>query len=313
MNKLKELKARREDARLRALAIVDKAIAEKRDTTEAEDQDIERIEAEIKGWDKQIVRLEILKAPAKTEEEPENEDGEDMNLEEDPEYNEDDTEEPDISFWDDFDYEPLDMLNEAAAQKLIFIDVGHGGRDTGAIGHENKKDELREKTLNLKVALCLREFLNEAGANFYMVREKDTYYALLERPEIANSMGAQLFVSIHNNSSDHDWPTGTEVHYYSKVDEDGRDEMELYGIYSKSVAESVQKEMLKTLGTFDRGVKSSPKLAVLNKTDMPAIIIEGAFLSNEEDFEMMKTNEYAMRYAYAAAKGIIAAMNKAYQ
>ena len=72
MNKLKELKARREDARLRALAIVDKAIAEKRDTTEAEDQDIERIEAEIKGWDKQIVRLEILKAPAKTEEEPEN-------------------------------------------------------------------------------------------------------------------------------------------------------------------------------------------------------------------------------------------------
>ena len=71
--------------------------------------------------------------------------------------------------------------------------------------------------------------------------------------------------------------------------------------------------MLKALGTFDRGVKNSPKLAVLNKTNMPAIVIEGAFLSNAEDFEKIRTDEYAKRYAYATAKGIVEAMNKAYK
>ncbi|MCL1810365.1 MAG: N-acetylmuramoyl-L-alanine amidase [Clostridiales bacterium] len=265
-------------------------------------------------WDEQL-REVIIASPASPdqEEEEEDEDWED----EDEERGEKDSPEiasgAAISFWDPFEYEPLDVMNEAAAQKLIAIDLGHGGTDTGAIGHEDKKDELYEKKVNLKVGLYLKEYLTEAGASIYMLREKDKHIALYDRAEIANSIGADLFVSIHNNSSEFDWPTGTEVHYYSKVDEDGRDEMELYGIYSKNVAKRVQKEMLAALGTFDRGIKNSPKLAVLNKTVMPAIIIEGAFLSNEEDFEMIKTDEYAKRYAYAAAKGIIAAMNAAYK
>ena len=220
---------------------------------------------------------------------------------------------PETSFWKPFLYEPLDMLNEIARERLIFIDVGHGGRDTGAIANEKTQNELFEKDVNLKVALYLKEFLYEANANAYFVREKDEYFAMLERPEIANSINAQLYVSIHNNSSDYYWPKGTEVHYYDKVDEEGRDEMELYGIYSKNVAQSVHKELISTLGTYDRGVKRSPKYAVLNKTEMPAILIEGAFLSNAEDFEIIRTDEYARRYAYAVAKGLIAAMNEAYK
>jgi N-acetylmuramoyl-L-alanine amidase len=222
------------------------------------------------------------------------------------------TEEPAASFWEPFDYRPLDMINEAAEQKLIFLDVGHGGRDTGAIANKDSPDELYEKTVNLKVAMYLNEYLNEAGANVYLLRDDDTYFARLERPEIANSMGAQLYVAIHNNSFDHNWAQGTEVHYYDKIDEEERDEMEKYGIYSKDVAKKVQSEMLKALGTHDRGVKRSPKLVFLNKTDMPAIVIEGAFLSNEEDLKKIMSEEYAKRYAYAAAKGIISAMNEAY-
>lgn len=218
-----------------------------------------------------------------------------------------------ISFWDPFIYEPLEMMNENAAQKLIALDLGHGGSDVGAIGHEHKKDELYEKTVNLKVGLYLRDYLREAGASVYMIREKDVYVGLIERTEAANNRGADLYVAIHNNSSNFDWPMGTEVHYYNKVDDEERDEMQLYGIYSEDVAESVQKEMLKALGTFDRGVKNSPRLIVLNRTVMPAIVIEGAFLSNEEDFEMIKTDEYAKRYAYATAKGLISVMNKIYE
>ena len=218
-----------------------------------------------------------------------------------------------ISFGAPFDYAPLEMLNEAAARKLIAIDLGHGGNDVGAIGHENRKDELYEKTVNLKVGLLLRDYLLEAGANVYMIREKDVTLTLAERTEAANDRGAQLFVSIHNNASNFDWPTGTEVHYFSKLDEEERDEMELYGIYSKDVAKSVQNELLKALGTFDRGIKNSPRLIVLNRTVMPAIVIEGAFLSNEEDFEMIKTDEYAKRYAYAVAKGLISVLNKKFE
>ncbi|MCL1983577.1 MAG: N-acetylmuramoyl-L-alanine amidase [Clostridiales bacterium] len=261
------------------------------------------------GWNEQAREVLIASPAAWSQEEGTEEEEE---PEEDGELRPETVSGAAISFWDPFEYEPLDMMSEAASKKLIAIDLGHGGSDTGAIGHENKKDELYEKTVNLKVGLLLKEYLTEAGASIYMLREKDKYIALPDRGEIANKIGADLLVSIHNNSSDFDWPTGTEVHYYSKVDEDGLDEMELYGIYSKSVAKSVQKEMLAALGTFDRGIKNSPKLAVLNKSQMPAIIIEGAFLSNEEDFEMIKSDEYARRYAYAAAKGIIAAMNEAF-
>ena len=216
------------------------------------------------------------------------------------------------SFWDPFHYAPLEAMNEGARQQLIAIDPGHGGTDPGTIGNEKKPDQLYEKTVNLKVGLYLKEYLIEAGANLYMIRERDVFITAAERAEMANERGAQLYVSIHTNSAHYDGPTGTETHYYSKVDEDGLDEKQLYGIYSEDVAEAVQRELIKALGTFDRETKESPRLIVLNRTHMPAIIVEGAFMSNAEDFAMIKTDEYAKRYAYAVAKGLIAVMNETY-
>jgi len=220
---------------------------------------------------------------------------------------------PAISFWAPFEYEPLEMMNEVAAQKLIAIDIGHGGKDVGAIANENKPGELYEKDLNLIIGMLLRDYLLEAGANILMTREKDTTLTLAERAEIANNRNAGLFISVHNNSSEFDWPTGTEVHYYSKLDEEERDEKELYGIYSKDVAKRVQKELLASLGTFDRGIKNSPRLGILNRTVMPAIVIEGAFMSNKENLEMIRTEEYAVRYAYATAKAIVGIMNETFK
>ncbi len=89
--------------------------------------------------------------------------------------------------------------------------------------------------------------------------------------------------------------------------------MDLYGIQSKDIAQNVQNEMVKSLGTHNRGIKNSPEMAVLNKTYMPAIIVEGAFLSNESDFEMMKKADYTDKYALAVAKGIIKSLNEAYK
>ena len=129
---------------------------------------------------------------------------------------------------------------------------------------------------------------------------------------MANDAGADLFVSLHINSSDYETPNGTETHYNTKTDAGGRSEKELYGIASADVAQEIQKEMIKALGTYDRGTKNSPEYAVLNKTVMPAVLIEAAFLSNESNFSMMKTEEFTERYGFACAKAIINALNEAF-
>ena len=212
-----------------------------------------------------------------------------------------------------FGFAPLERMNEAAARRLIFIDVGHGGRDPGTIGARNTPNELHEKVVNLKIGLYLRDYLREAGARVHLSRETDIHIPTAERPEIANALGADLFVSIHNNASTTNFQAnGTEVHYYSKIDEEERDEKELFGIYSKDVAERVQREMLRALGTADRGTKNSPRLIVLNRTVMPAIVIEGAFMSNAEDLALIREDDFAKRYAYAVAKALIEIMNETF-
>jgi N-acetylmuramoyl-L-alanine amidase len=162
------------------------------------------------------------------------------------------------------------------------------------------------------VGLRLRDLLDQAGFNYLFTRESDESLSLYDRPAFANDNEADIFVSLHNNSSERSAPKGTEVYYNSKVNEEGQNEEELYGIYSRDIALLVQKEMVAILGTDNRGAKSGEKLAVLNKTSMPAIVVEGAFLSNPEDYALITDDDYCEMYAYAVAKGLITAMNKAF-
>ena len=205
------------------------------------------------------------------------------------------------------------MLNDGAKTKLIVIDAGHGGKDTGAIGHKDQSDETYEKDINLQAALKLNAYLRAAGATTYMTRSTDEALELMNRSWIANNERATFFVSCHNNSNVSNAPNGTEVHYNSKVNDAGQDEKELYGLYSKDVAAAVQKEFVAELGTKDRGIKSSPALSVLRRTKMPAIIVEGAFISNDEDLAKMRKSDYADRYGKAVAKGIVKALNAAFK
>lgn len=215
-------------------------------------------------------------------------------------------------FKNDFSYEKLDSLNENASKKLIFLDAGHGGKDSGSIGHEGKSDQLYEKTVNLKVALMVRDYLEEAGGRVYMERETDVYSKPADRGYLANEVGADIYIALHNNSAESSAINGTEVLYYDKVNADGQTLEEAYGLSSKALAEAIQKEMLAALGRADRGIKSKAAMAVLNKSVMPAVIVEGAFISNEEEFQLMKTEEYAKRYAYAVSKALIELLNETY-
>ena len=207
----------------------------------------------------------------------------------------------------------LPKATEGAAEKLIVLDFGHGGRDPGAMINEGKEDEICEKDINYAAGMALYGYLKDAGMNVYLLKDDDSYMNKYERARIANELNADFFVSVHNNSSVSSTPKGTEVLYYAKINEAGLGETAAYGISSSFVAKYVQAEMVSALGTIDRGVTNKPSLAVLNKTNMPAIVIEGAFLSNPEDLKKMLHEEYADRYAYAAAKGIINAFNEKFE
>ncbi len=260
---------------------------------------------------------------------------------EDPVYEGSDTPQLDTPFGE------LAVLNTNAREKLVIIDLGHGGRDTGAIALEDQPGQVYEKDINLQVGLKLKEYLDLAGFRYLFTREDDSSLTLLERPAFANENKGDIFVSIHNNSSEKAAPKGTEVYYYSKTyqdeaqqeESDGTspsglnsvtdsgvenvtdaalallpklDEKDRYGIYSKDIARAVQTEMVRMLGTDNRGAKEGPKLAVLNKTSMPAIIVEGAFLSNPEDYQRIIAADYADKYAFAVVNGLVKAMNEAF-
>jgi len=198
----------------------------------------------------------------------------------------------------------LDVVDWRATGKLVVIDPGHGGIDTGSQAIRDGVEILNEKDINLDVAMRLNEMLMEAGVSTYILRETDTSISLYDRPALANAANADLYVSIHNNSSDNPSARGVEVFYNSKANESD------YGIYSKELAELAYQELIRTIGTTGRGAKSEPAYAVLNKTNMPAIIIEGSFLSNAEDLKLMMTDEFRQNYALATARSIIQVLNQ---
>ncbi|MDR3242323.1 MAG: N-acetylmuramoyl-L-alanine amidase [Clostridiales Family XIII bacterium] len=197
----------------------------------------------------------------------------------------------------------LPELSAQLRDKLIIIDAGHGGSDTGAIGNEGGNPVLLEKDVNLDVATRLYVYLNSAGARVRMTRTDDATLDLHGRPEIANQANADLFISIHNNANPKPTASGTETYYFTKDTEQG------YFLKSEPLAKQVQQEVCAALGTQDRGAKSEPAYVVLNKTWMPAILVEGAFLSNDGDRENMKSDAFRDGYAFGVANGVIKAMN----
>jgi N-acetylmuramoyl-L-alanine amidase len=201
--------------------------------------------------------------------------------------------------------DPTDLPSVAAgaSQKLVVIDPGHGGSDTGSRGFENDAPVMNEKDINLDIALRLQKMLEAAGARIYMIRTEDVTIPLYDRQDTANSLGASLYVAIHNNSYTNTNINGTEVHYH------GKNDPPMDGISGMALAENLQSTLVANLGLFDRGIKESPELAVLRRTVMPAVIIEGAYISNPGDLNYMKTDDFREKYAMSAAKCIIEALN----
>lgn len=170
-------------------------------------------------------------------------------------------------------------------QYKVVIDAGHGGSDPGAASVSSR----REKEFTLSVANKVYELLKQVTSiRTYMTRTDDTYPTLEERVALANSVQADLFVSIHGNSYK---PTisGTETYYE-------REE-------SRAFAEVMHRHLIAATGLPDRGVRRE-NFKVVRDTTMPAVLLEVGYLSNAHDEALMFSEPFQDKVAAAIVAGI---------
>lgn len=168
-------------------------------------------------------------------------------------------------------------------------DPGHGGYDPGAIGPTG----LAEAQVVLKVMKRWKEIMESSGEEVRLTRKDDTFISLSERARLANEWGATYFVSKHENSCDTESVVGTEVYAFSS------------GGHGEKLAHCVLSD-LTCAGQVSnsRGVKFA-NFAVLRETNMPAILIEGDFISNRGAESKMKTDVWIEAEARAIARGCL--------
>jgi N-acetylmuramoyl-L-alanine amidase len=216
--------------------------------------------------------------------------------------------------------------------RKICIDAGHGGRDFG----KESANGLREKDVNLAIALAVRDRIQQdLGVEVVMTRSDDSTLGLVERSEIANTSGADLFISIHCNAWFSEQTGGFESYFLSPALSESERALARYenqaggaaqaqtqavgdvdfilwdlvqNAYiaeSSTFAEYIQKEMTDRLGIKSRGVKQA-NFVVLQGAKMPAVLIETAFLSNPEEEALLANPDFQDR----VAEGLIQAIRR---
>jgi N-acetylmuramoyl-L-alanine amidase len=174
---------------------------------------------------------------------------------------------------------------------LIVLDAGHGGSDEGA-----KVQSVQEKKITLATVLYTKKYLEEMGYRVILTRGKDAYVSLPKRVSIANKTKSALFVSVHFNASRNSAAEGIEIYYYSNKDPQRARS-------SRRLANYVLHFVLDQTEAVSRGVKSG-NFHVIRETSMPAILIEGGFMTNRSEWLNLKKRSYLENIAKGIAHGI---------
>lgn len=176
------------------------------------------------------------------------------------------------------------------AEKII-IDAGHGGTNPGAT-YEGR----RESDDALRLALAVGEILAEDGYDVVYTRTDDTTQSVGEKAAIANESGADLFISIHRNAAARDnLYNGVQTLIYGP------------GELREEVAGNIADE-LETVGFQNLGIDIRPDLVVLNRTKMPAVLVEAGFIDSDKDNQIFDSRFEEM--AEAIASGIEGALEE---
>ena len=181
-------------------------------------------------------------------------------------------------------------LRRANAPTIV-VDPGHGAYDLGA-----HTQHCEEKDLCLKTGHFLRRHLEQRGFHVIMTRSRDEYIPLKKRAALANEMHSQVLVSLHFNSAKNTEAHGIEIFYYGKG-EPWRMKN------SKRLAQTVLSKMLSKTAAFSRGVKQG-NFCVIRETKMPAILVEGGFITNKEEMHKIRDDRYLDKLAHSIADGL---------
>jgi N-acetylmuramoyl-L-alanine amidase len=203
---------------------------------------------------------------------------------------------------------------ELPGVRTIVIDPGHGGKDVGALG----ADGMMEKDITLAIARKLADALaKKTGARIVLTREDDTLISLDQRTAIANQYKADLFLSVHMNAAVVKDAKGSETYFLSLEASDElakkaaetenaslaaapADDLKMilwdlaqqsYLDESSRFAQAIQEEMNAATGVANRGVKQAPFKVLVGAT-MPAALVEVGFITNPEEEEKLKSDEF---------------------
>lgn len=223
------------------------------------------------------------------------------------------------------------------SRPLVVIDAGHGGRDPGAIGEGEDGTRFAEKDITLAIARALREELLRSGTiRVALTREDDRILALGDRSEIARQLGADLFISIHADSAgERDTVSGASVYTLSNAAsseaaarfaarENSADRVNGLSVAGQSEAVSALLVELSQQRTQDDAARfaallvregegalafvaqprRSAALAVLRAPDVPSVLFESGFVTNQADRARLTTPEGRQTYAEVLARAI---------
>ncbi|MBP2625767.1 MAG: N-acetylmuramoyl-L-alanine amidase [Firmicutes bacterium] len=180
--------------------------------------------------------------------------------------------------------------------KVIAIDAGHGGSDSGAVG----PNKTQEKRITLAVAQNVKTLLERAGAKVLMTRQTDVdVYGpnasavdeLQARTKVANDNKADVFVSIHINAFTNPLAGGTATYYYQKTG------------YDAMLAKNIQDNLAKIDGFQDRGINSA-RFYVIKRTEMPAVLAELGFISNPNEEKMLNLPQVQQQMGQSIVRGL---------
>ena len=195
--------------------------------------------------------------------------------------------------------------------QTVVLDPGHGGHDKGAVGSYGY-----EKNFALDVARKLRPLLQAKGLRVIMTREGDYFVPLEVRAQIANAAQDSIFVSIHFNATDRDPnATGFEIFSFTPRGAPSTSDTSLtlssldmqagstVDTQSMALSSCIYHSLLGHIPEFDRGIKRA-RFAVLRLTRVPAVLIEGGFLTERGESELIAKNDWRTKLAQSISVGI---------
>ena len=179
-------------------------------------------------------------------------------------------------------------------QKVIVIDAGHGGTDPGSV-----KQGIQEKDINLQITQKLQKRLEAKGYKVVMTRTDDTAISLSNRAKLANQSKGDLLVSIHQNSFKDGTVHGIEVYYNNQKETN-----------DQLLAELIQETLVEKTNAADRKARVYNELLVIREAHMPACLIESAYLSNEDERNLIQTKQYQAKVVQGIVEGIEKFLNQ---